>query len=158
MTIELFSSPLWRLVGWLPGTAFRMIFTEKRLASLIRLSPRATGDQVVFNRGDTPEVRIYLDVDNRSPFSVELDRLVVELWHQKYIGELFYIDRVEIPPGSVESIIIHGLKGARYSDIKPSHGPSSTSLMSIRGYFNSKVRSFKVNTGNIESIHVNVVN
>ncbi len=59
-------------------------------------------------------------------------------------------------PGTLTSRVVE-IEGCT-KNITPSHGASSTSLLSIRGYFNSKVRSFKVNTGNIESIHVNVVN
>lgn len=146
------------LLTWLPGFVLRTILNEDRLSRYIVFSPRATGEQVTFYNGDTPEVEIWLDVDNRGPFTIEIDRLIVELRHMRSIGELYYLDRTKIKGGTLETILIRGLKGVRFTGLNPSHGANPNSYIKIRGYFNSKVMPFKAESKNITSIHIDINN
>ena len=159
MIDDIFVNPIVKmLLKWLPGFILRVFLTEDRLANFIQFSPRPTGEQVIFSGSDTPpSIRIWLNIDNRGPFRVELDRLIIELCHMRYTGELHYLDRIIIEGGKIEEILVRGMQGIHFSDLKPSHGASSTSSIKIRGYFNSKIKPFKVITNNIESIHVDVI-
>lgn len=158
MIDDIFGNPIVKmLLKKLPGFILRRFLTEDRLASFIQFSPRPTGEQVVFSGSDTPSIRIWLNIDNRGPFRVELDRLIIELWHKRFIGELYYLDRLVIEGGRMKEILVLGMQGIHFSDLKPSHGASSSSSIKIRGYFNSKIKPFKVITNNIESIHVDVI-
>lgn len=103
MIDDIFGNPIVKmLLKKLPWFILRRFLTEDRLASFIQFSPRPTGEQVVFSGSDTPSIRIWLNIDNRGPFRVELDRLIIELWHKRFIGELHYLDRLVIEGGEDE--------------------------------------------------------
>ena len=155
MTIRGFlQNPLWQYFGWLPRILLQRIFDPEHLASLVSISVQETGDQIVFDFGTPPNVRVYLKVDNRSPLRVELDRLIIQLWHNGHTSELFNVDRIPICAGGTKAILVQGLHGVRYAHI------DRTSLLSlnIRAYFNSRVVPFKVERNRIEGIHVTLVN
>ena len=58
-------------------------YKPDKLAKKIKIQVRGAGDGVVFECGELPYVRAWLEITNLSPFPVEFERLHGHFWYGK---------------------------------------------------------------------------
>lgn len=153
-----FTSWLWKLVAWLPGFILRLVFTSKRLLTLIQIDLRPRHDPVTLNFGEIPYAQVFLQVTNRSPFTVELDRLRIELFYGSGSANLFYLDRTQLKSGTTTDIYIQGELSDGYATSGSRIKDEARCEIEIRAEFNSRIASFSVRTGRLEGIRPRIVN
>jgi len=149
---------LWKLVAWLPGFALRLVFTPSQFSKLIKIDLRPRHDPVTLNFGENPHTTIYLQITNRSPFTVELDRLHLELVYGSGLANLYYLERIKMKSGSTTDIFVRrelsdafAISGSRNTENNRCH-------LEVKAEFNSRIVSFGVRTGQLEGIRPEVVN
>ncbi len=146
-------NPLWRLITWLPGIVLRMIFTPSRMASLVKLEIARHGEQVVFTWGDVANVSVRLEVLNRSPLHIELDRASLSLWRGgvQPVSTIWFLDRVAVGAGEEREISAFGCHSIRNESLLPGGTEPLSCGVDVRAYFNSRVGKFSVTSGNLSA-------
>ena len=152
------TSWIWKLVAWLPGFVLHLVFTAPRLSKLVHIDLRPRHDPVTLNFCEQPYAQIYLQVTNRSQFTVELDRLHLELIYGSGIASLFYLDRTQLKSGTTTDIYVRGELSEAYAINGSRHKEEARCALGISAEFNSRITSFSVRTGRLEGISPRVVN
>ena len=155
-----YGSWLWRLMSWLPGFILRRWWTKEALAARIRIDVRARHTSVQINGG--PEITradIWLELQNKGYFPVELDRLTAELNLAGSTVEYYLLDRRQVPADSqcdlhVKGPIPPGLIAHYARNLK--HGAPVS--LSIYAEFNSKVHNFSWKSETLGGIKAENIN
>jgi len=148
---------LWKLVAWLPGFALRVVFTPSQLSKLIKIDLRPRHDPVTLNFGEIPYATIYLQITNRSPFTVELDRLHLELVYGSGLANLYYLERTKMKSGSTTDIFVRNELSDAFAISGSRHTENNRCSLEVKAEFNSRIASFGVRTGQLEGIRPAVV-
>ncbi|MHB8729919.1 MAG: hypothetical protein ACYC9K_12930 [Sulfuricaulis sp.] len=155
---SILTSWLWKLLAWLPGFLLGLVFTPSRYAKLIKIDLRPRHDPVTLNFGEIPYVTIYLQVTNRSPFTVELDRLHLELTYGSGLANLYYLERTKIKSGSTTDFFVRNELSDAFAVNGSKHIENNRCTLDVKAEFNSRISSFGVRTGQLEGINPRVVN
>jgi hypothetical protein len=151
----------WKFVTWLPGYLLRVWWSKEALAARIRIDLRPRHSPVQINAG--PEITradIWLEVQNSSPFPVELDRMTVTLYLAGSTIDYYHLERVTLRPDSRTEFHVDGY-------IPPGHiahyarnykAASDPVALDIHADFNSKIRNFAVHTGTLTGIQARNIN
>lgn len=168
MSAEAFlSSSLWRLISWLPGIFLRFIFSADVLAKLTKLEIKSRNEAITVYCGEMPYVRIWLEIRNRSPFAIELDRLTAYVTINATICTILYLDRTTIHPSSDMEIEIRGDMTAPQayqllSLIKRENLPGNPAYrngsLSINADFNCRISNFSIRNRVLDGINYRVSN
>lgn len=151
-------NPALRILGWLPGLLLRTILNPKRMATLVRFDVQSRGDQLVFYGGDVPQIRVFLQAENRAPFQVELDRLRIEVYGFGLLGDIWHLTPLELSPGKRCLLVINGLFGVRYPPSVLKNVQEGKAAIRVNAVVISKVGRFVVDTGNLEGITASCFN
>ena len=145
-------------MAWLPGFVLRLVFTSKQLSTLIQIDLRPRHDPVTLNFGELPYAQIFLQVTNKSPFTIELDRLHLELFYGSGVANLFYLDRTQLKSGTTTDIYVRGELSDGYAISGSRIKEETRCEIEIRAEFNSRIASFAVHTGRLEGVRPRIVN
>jgi LEA14-like dessication related protein len=150
--ISAFASPLWRLVSWMPGFFFRRFFSQHWLATHTAVDLRPRHEPVSIRAGELPELHVWLVITNRGHFSIELDRLAIELTFGAAIMRSSYLQRTSINAnGSTEVFVRSTISSAQVAHIAKNLERPHISLQ-VQAEFNCKVHNFSINTEQLSGI------
>ena len=91
--MELAGSWFLKLAAWAAPFLARRLYSQSKLTSKIRIRVRGEGDGVVFNCGEMPYARVWLNVANFSPIDVEFDRIFGEISHGSQLAPFYNLHR-----------------------------------------------------------------
>lgn len=100
MWIELTSDLFRRLISKIPGWFVGFVYRSDRIAKLIDINLRSNGPIILNLNADVPEISLYFHINNRSPFALTLDRLIIKLWIGQPVLEGFMLRRYAISKGN----------------------------------------------------------
>lgn len=100
MWIELTSDLFRRLISKIPGWFVGFVYRSDRIAKLIDINLRSNGPIILNLNADVPEISLYFHINNRSPFTLTLDRLIIKLWIGQPVLEGFMLRRYAISKGN----------------------------------------------------------
>lgn len=156
---SILTSWLWKLVAWLPGVLLGLVFTPSRLSKLVEIDLRPRHDPVRLNFGEIPYATISLQVTNRSPFTLELDRLHLKFQYGMGLANLYYLERTKIRSGMTADIFVQNELSEAFA-ISGSRQPVGNvhCTLEAKAEFNSRITSFGVRTGQLQGIRPEVAN
>ena len=151
LALKLLGALVPKLLGWL--------YKPARIEKDIKIRPLGEGEAVTLNAGDLPSVQIWLLVSNLSPFSLELDRVLVQLQYGGVIGEFTSVRKVSMKPASETQYKVESpLTSAQVRSTLRSRESFSYSTLYITAYINCKVHNIEVHrnpqTSNVRVIGV----
>ncbi len=68
------------LLAKLPGWFVRCVYKPDKIANLIDIDLRSNVPINICFGTEIPEIVLYFHINNRSPFNLTLDRLLIDLW------------------------------------------------------------------------------
>ncbi|SRR5258706_7706745 len=142
----------WKMMSWLPGFILRRCVTKRSLVEKTQIDVRPRGSQVQLVGGDIPEATIWLRIDNRGHFPIELDRLTAELWLAGRTVQFFYLDRVTISAGKPCELYVKGSLTEGHIKHMTLNRQNLNVSLQVRAEFNSKIHNFSVNSGQLSGI------
>jgi hypothetical protein len=142
----------WKIMSWLPGFVLRRYVTKQSLVEKTQIDVRPRNSPVQLLGGDIPEATIWLRIDNKNNFPIELDRLTVELWLAGRTAQFFYLDRVSIPAGKPCEVYVKGLLTEGHIKHMILNRQNPNVSLQVRAEFNSKIHNFSVQTGQLSGI------
>ena len=146
------ASAVWRLLAWLPGVLLRLFFSKRWLAKHTNIDLRPRHDPVTIRASDLPEFEVWLVVANGGHFTVELDRVSLELTFGAAIIRSSYLRRTEIAAGKSSEIFVRGsLSAEQVAHIAKNRIQPRVALQVI-AEFNSKIHNYAVDTGQLAGI------
>ena len=77
---DLVASAIQNALSYVAAFALRWYWSERRLASRIRTTIRSEHDGITINGGEIPEFYAWLEIQNLTPFPIEVDRLFGEVY------------------------------------------------------------------------------
>ena len=99
MTSEPFGYLLRQVLGKLPGWLIRYFYKPDKIANFIDINLRSNGSINLHFGMEVPEIVLYFQVYNRSPFTITLDRLLIDLWVGQPTLKGAILKRYVIPKG-----------------------------------------------------------
>ena len=131
-----------RFLAYFPGWLIRYYFRSDKIAKLVDIDLRSNRPIII--NVDVPEISLYFYLNNRSPFNLTLDRLLIDLWVGQPILKGAILRRYVIPKGeSINDIYFScSLTSQQQNQIKQHCKNQLLSIpvsLTITAYLESKV-------------------
>lgn len=152
--VELLTDIFPKIFGYAIPFAVRWFYKPRKIDEGIKVRVRSDGDGVMYDCAGLPNVRIWLQLSNLTPFAVEFDRIYGELWHGGFLGKFTYIKKHKLQPSKeVDALIEISLTEAQVQYIRRNNLPNIQTNLSLYAFINCKIHSFElhreVNTNNV---------
>jgi hypothetical protein len=160
MSEVLFSEPVLsqvqRLLSRVASFTLRRHWTEQRLAACVRVTIPGDRQAVRVTGGDGPEVSIWLEVQNLSPFSITVDRLFGDIFCGPKIASFVHVDPKTIEPLHSDTVYLSiDMTDAKARQLAVCH--EKRVRISLQGFARCRVRDFKL-IRDFETTHVELTN
>jgi hypothetical protein len=153
------SGALWKLVAWAPPFFLRWFFKKEDLAARTRIDVRNRPHAVQINGGEISEVTVYVEIQNSGYFTIELDRVAVEVMLAGARLEYFDLTRVRLTPDRKHEATVRGpIPPGHLAHYKRNHQHGDNVTVIVRAEFNCEIHNFNVRTGYISQIGVRAFN
>ena len=133
-------------MAWLPGFILGLVFTPTRLSELIEIDLRPRHDPVTLNFVEIPNATISLQITNRSPFTLELDRLHLELLYEMGLANIYYLERTKLKSGAKREIFVRSELSEAFANSGSKSIQNARCALDISAEFNSRITSFGMRT------------
>jgi hypothetical protein len=158
MIPEPFGYLLRQLLAKLPGWLIRYFYNPEKIANFIDIDLRSNAPINIHFGMEIPEIVLYFHINNRTPFTLTLDRLLIDLWVGQPTLKGAILKRYVIPKGeSINDIYFScPLTSQQQKQIRDRcNGQvlSSHLTLKITAYFESKINMICKET-NIERLDV----
>lgn len=152
--VELLTNILPKVLGYATPSAVRWFYKPEKIDKRIKVRVRSEGDGVAYNCAGLPNVRIWLQLSNLTPFTIEFDRIYGELWYGGFLGKFTYIKKHKLLPATeTDTLIEISLTEAQVQYIRHNLSNVQTKLF-LGAFINCKIHSFElhreVNTNNVQ--------
>lgn len=105
MWYELSSDLFRRLISKLPRWFVGFIYRSDKVAKLIDIDLRSNVPIILNLNTDVPYISLYFFINNRSPFELTLDRLLIKLWIGQPVLDGFILRRYVVSKGNYRNDI-----------------------------------------------------
>ena len=125
------------LVGW--------YYKPDKLAKKIKIQVRGAGDGVVFDCGELPYIRAWLEITNLSPFPIEFERLHGHFWYGTRLAPFYFLKRIKVEPAHDTEIFLEAdLTRPQADYIKKNKERHMEQKLSVSAYVVCKVNNFEI--------------
>jgi len=133
-------------LGQLLPFLVRWYYKPEKLAGKIKIQIRSSGDGVIFDCGELPYVRAWLEITNLSPFPVEFERVYGHFWYGTRLSPFFFLKRFGVESAHDTEIFLEAdLTNAQAEYIKRNKGKMEHKLsVSVSAYVLCKVNNFEI--------------
>ena len=126
-----------KLLGW--------FYKQERIANDIKIRPNGEGDAITVIAGELPNIQIWLLATNLSPFTIEIDRLLVQVQHGAVIGEFCSVRKTQLKPATEALLKVESALSAHQTvGFFKYHTQSSYSMLYITAYINCGVHNLQI--------------
>lgn len=154
---EIISRVAQRALSWGASFALRWYWSEQRLASDVRTVLPGDRQAVRIDGGENPSVAVWLELQNLTPFPIEIDRLFGEIFCGCRIASFVYLDRRLIQPLKTEIVHIQAdMTDGQARSLRISQ--EKRVRLTLNGFIACRVRGFRLYGRNIESGNVEITN
>jgi len=123
----------------------RWYYKPEKLAKKIKIQICGVGDGVVFECGELPYVRAWLEITNLSPFPVEFERLYGHFWYGTRLAPFYYLKRVRVEPAHDTKIFLEAdLTRPQADYIKRNKDQRLEQKLSVSAYVVCKVNNIEI--------------
>lgn len=155
---DLASSAVQNALSYVAAFALRWYWSEKRLASRVRTTVRSENEGIRIDGGEVPEFYAWLEVQNLTPFPIDVDRLYGEVYCAGRIASFVWLERKQIASLQAEMVYVH----ADMTDAQARHLSRTVEMDKVRvvlgGYVTCRVRGFALFRREIVSSNVQIIN
>jgi hypothetical protein len=158
--IALMSGLFRSVLGLLPSFLLRWYWTEPRLASCVLTRVSSEHEGVRIDVGELPEFSMWLEVQNPTPFAVEVDRIFGEVFCGGRVASYLYLDRMIVPSLATERICIRAdMSDAQARMLARCYQQAEKRVrVIVNALVCSKVRTFRLFGREIQASNCRVVN
>ena len=149
---------IWRYLTWLPKWFLRRIFSEKRLADLVRVDVRPRHDYATADLGPVPKFGLWFQVINMSPFEVELDRAEIRFTCAGTGLDACYIKKTTFKSGEIAEFYVGGDIPEGKTNQIAEHHDKNASYISMDMDFNCNLHSFSKRSHTLEGVRTRFLN
>ncbi len=125
------------ILGW--------FYKPGRIDRDIKIRPTGEGEALNFYASDLPNIQVWLQITNLSPFTIELDRILVQVSYGAVIGEFSSLRRITLKPASEELIKVESaLTSKQVASVLVQSKTANYATLYITAFFNCKVHNLEV--------------
>lgn len=159
--MEAFSTTttIWKLFAWLPSFLLKWFFSKERLANqfILDIQPRHTGVRI--DLGEISDFDIYFRIVNTSPFTIELDRMEIDLFCAGTKLKTYYMKRTSYKPGETAMLFADGQINTSSANQISRLYEKSTSRIELNCEFNCPtVQSFPKHNIVLDGLNIEFIN
>ena len=157
--VETINESLISLYSIIPNFILRWRFKEARVNSLLTIDVRPRGESIRLNLGELPECQVWVQLVNHSPFDLDIENIKGELNYNGCRVNIETKEHINVSRhSSNDNIFLEGaLTGEQANHCSKNNKESFTSL-SLRIRIRTKFGIFKKHSGDLQSLHVRVIN
>ena len=151
---------LLKALGVLLPTILGWVYKPEWIASLVRLRVGSGGEGITVQGGDLPYLRIWLQATNLSPFTIEFDRVIVQVQlGGGVVGEFTHLHKHKLKPSSEEQFLLEGaLSTAQLAYLaRQQVGTGVGATLYLTAFINCKVHNFELKR-HVQSNNVRYLN
>ena len=136
---------VWNVARVSPALFLRWYWSRERLAKSVQIELRARHEPVTIDLGPTSTFSVWFEVENKSPFTVVLDRLSLKL-NVGAAMDGYVLDRHELKAGQkVSNLVCRGSIAGETAGYVAKHVAANERIftyLEIRAELNCSVRDF----------------
>ncbi len=159
--LEIVASPILRallLLRLVPAFLLQWYWTEKRLASNVQTMVRGDGQGIKIDGGEIPYFSSLLEVQNLTPFPIEVDRLFGDVFCGGRIASFVSLERKAIKSLASEQVFIRAdMTDAQARYLANTYKTNRVHIV-LSGFILSRIRGFSLIGRRIESTNVEIIN
>ena len=133
---------IWGYLRWLPKLFLRWKFSEERMADLVKIDICPRHENVRVDLGPIATFQLWFQVNNQSPFEVELDRTQIEFQCAGTSLHVPYIKKIKVKAGGTEKFHVGGDIPDNKADQIAQCNDRNHSSISMDVYFNCRLHGF----------------
>lgn len=158
-TVKSHYKPIISLYSIVPSAILRWRFKESRINSLINIDVRPRGDAIRLNLGELPDCQVWVQFVNHSPFDLDVESIKGELVYRGCKVSVETRDHIDISKhSSKDSILLEGVMTGEQAIHCSHEDKSNYSSLILRGRIRTKFGLFKKYTGDLQSLHIEIIN
>jgi hypothetical protein len=136
---------LLKALGALLPTLLGWFYKPSRIDRDIKIRPNGEGEAITFYASELPNIQIWLQVTNLSPFTIEIDRLLVQVAYGTVIGEYATLRKTTLKPASEALVKVESaLTTKQVSAVMAQRANASYATLYITAYVNCKVHNLEL--------------
>jgi hypothetical protein len=133
-----------KAAGHLVPFAVGWFYKPGKIAADLKFRVRGEGDGVTLEDGELPKVRIWFLVSNLSPFTVDIDRMVVQLVYGGVVGEILDVRKRTLGPSKEGEWLVEGsLNENQVAYIRKQRGNRPETRLNVTAFVHSKLHNFE---------------
>jgi hypothetical protein len=147
-----------KLLGALIPTILGWVYKAEWISARIKLRVGSEGEGITVQGGELPYLRVWLQVTNLSPFTIELDRLIAQVQLRgAVVGEFVHIHRHTIKPSSEEQFLLEGNLSSAQMAYLVRQPTTAESMLYLAAYINCDLHNLEVRR-NVQTSNVRYLN
>ena len=156
--LEVAKDLLLKMLGGLLPSLLGWFYKAEWIDARIKLRVGSEGDGVTVQGGELPYLRIWLQVTNLSPFTIELDRVVAQVQLRGgVVGEFSHLHKHKIKPSSEEQFMLEGSLSQSQIAYLERQESSYQSTLYLTSYVNCRVHNLELRR-NVQTTNVRYLN
>lgn len=155
--LELLKDILPKILGYLAPFIIRLYYKVSRIDEGIKIRVRSDGEGVTYNCGELASIRIWLELCNLTPFTIEFDRMYGQVLLGNCVGDFAFLQKNTLDPAHEKSILIEiFLNEAQTKHIRVNQNKTQTTII-LGAFINCKIHDLTINR-NIKTNNTNYIN
>lgn len=132
-------------LGALLPTLLGWFYRPERIDKDIKIRPHGEGEALTFSTNVLPNVQLWFQVTNLSPFSIEIDRMLVQVSYGPVIGEFCTLRKTKLKPASEALVKVESaLTSLQAAAVVAQSGNANYATLYLTAYINCKVHNLEV--------------
>ena len=149
-----------KFLDFLPRWIARFLYPIENFNKDVQFYTRSHGS-VFFSLTDVPELSIYLNVVNHSPFAIDLDGLAIDVWteppHAGRLGSFQHIERTSINRHSTAKVFVRAsLTDAEVRKLREAKDKQLTFSLHLTVMLDSKLGKAKNEKVHLEGLRAEI--
>lgn len=156
--LELLRDFVLKALGIVAPIAVGWFYKPEKIAADLKFRVRGEGDGLTFEGGELPRIRIWLLVSNLSPFTVEIDRMVIHVVYGTVIGEFHHLRRRTLAASTEDEWLVEGsLNESQVAYIQKELKNAPQTKLNLMALVHSKLHNFE-HAVSVEAKNVRLLN
>lgn len=147
-----------KFLGYALPSTIRWRYSAIRLAGMLKVRIRESGDGIVFRGGEMPNAQAWLRITNLSPFPITIDRIYGHFWYGTQLAAYQDLGQHTVPPsGEIEVLVEAALTQPQEAYIVKNQTEMNAKLI-LSALCKSNIREFELLYREVETNHARLVN
>lgn len=142
------------LLSYLFASALRKYYTPEKLAAMVELNVSRAPSAITINCSELPDIGVWLEFKNTSPFRVTVHEFEVELYLPERVCKLLKISNRDIARSAEERLFVQTDLTMKQLEYIKKHTHIHDPLLKVNAMLECRLSSFEIIQREIHAPHI----